>query len=169
MNNVITSEAIQPILKQPITEISLAEQNEIIYYALKCLETRFQYSSNPLQSPYEVKEYLRLQLAPEPNEVFAVMFLDNQNRVLAFEKLFYGTINAVTVHARVVVQRALAHQAAAVIFAHNHSSGHTEPSQGDRHVTEELKTILKLIDVRVLDHFIVSVQGIFSFAEQGWL
>jgi DNA repair protein RadC len=162
-------EAIQPTLERCNTKISLDKQNEIIQCALRCLESRLYYCSDPLRSPNDVKEYLCLHLASEPNEVFAVMFLNNQNRVLAFEKLFYGTVNTVTVHSRVVVQRALAHNAVAVIFAHNHPSGNTEPSSSDRHVTEELKTILKLIDVKVLDHFIVSMQGTLSFAEQGWL
>ena len=117
----------------------------------------------------DAHDYLRLQLAQEKNEIFVALFLDTQHRVLAFEKLFQGTVDSTSVHPRVVIQRTLVHNAAAVIFAHNHPSGSVDPSTADKEMTEQLKQVLEIIDVRVLDHFIVSCEGIFSFAECGLL
>lgn len=150
-------------------EMPLQQQNELIQLALKCLEGRLKCHSMSLASPDDARDFLRLSLAQEKNEVFAVLFLDAKHQVLAFEKLFFGTIDKTSIHPRIGVQRALAHNAAAVIFAHNHPSGHVEPSSADKIMTDQLKHILKVIDVNVLDHFIVSVEGAFSFAEHGLL
>lgn len=160
-------ETINQHLAKCIMEIPLQRQDELIQFALKCLESRIKYLSDPLTSPHEVQNYLRLQLAQEMKEVFAVLFLDNQHRVIAFEKVFYGTINTVTVHPRVTLQHALHYNAAAVILTHNHPSGALEPSMADREMTSHLKSVLELIDIRVLDHIIVSLRGTFSFAELG--
>ncbi len=111
--------------------------------------------SDVLTSPELVKQYLKTQLGDQKNEVFACLFLDNQHRVIVFETLFQGTIHQSTVHLRVVVQRCLAHNAAAVIFAHNHPSGFCEPSEADIEVTQSLKQALLMIDVSVLDHIII--------------
>ncbi|MDH4284891.1 MAG: hypothetical protein OEV35_06190, partial [Gallionellaceae bacterium] len=100
-------------------------------------------------------------------EVFMVIFLDAQHRVQVAEELFHGTLTQTSVYPREVVKRALFHNAAAVIFAHNHPSGVAEPSQSDRLLTDALKQALALVDVRVLDHFIVAGAGCLSFAEQG--
>ncbi len=120
-----------------------------------------------LGSPRAVREYLQLQLGSRQQEVFMVLFLDTQNRVIASEELFHGTLGQTSVYPREVVKRALAHNAAAVIFAHNHPSGVTEPSQSDQLLTGALKQALALVDVRVLDHFIVTVGQTLSFAERG--
>jgi DNA repair protein RadC len=122
-----------------------------------------------LNSPQAVRDYLRLQLGGLAHEVFMVLFLDAQNRVLAKEELFRGTLTQTSVYPREVVKRALAHNAAGVILAHNHPSGVAEPSQADRHLTDQLKSALSLVDVRVLDHFVVAGSSGFSFAERGYL
>lgn len=121
-----------------------------------------------IDSPSAMRRFLQAELRDRSQEVFAVLFLDNQHRVRAFERLFYGTIDHATVHPREVVKAALRHQAAAVIFAHNHPSGMAEPSAADRHITTRLCQALELIDVRVLDHLVVGEQTV-SFAERGWL
>lgn len=120
-----------------------------------------------LSSPAQVRDYLRLQLGHLPKEVFVVMFLDAQNRLLCSETLFTGTLTQASVHPREVVKRALHHNAASVIFAHNHPSGVAEPSRADEALTKTLSAALALIDVRVLDHFIVAGNAAYSFAEKG--
>lgn len=123
---------------------------------------------NALENPTATKDYLASQLRAYPHEVFAGLFLDNRHRVIQFEELFTGTIDGASVYPREVVKRAMQHNAAAVIFAHNHPSGVAEPSQADRHITERLRNALDLVDVRVLDHIIVGDEMI-SFAERGYL
>lgn len=126
-------------------------------------------SGNALNSPRAVREYLQLSLRTRQQEVFVALFLDAQHRVTASEELFQGTLTQTSVYPREVVKRALHHNAAAVIFAHNHPSGVAEPSQSDRLLTGALKQALKLVDVEVLDHFIVAGAGCVSFSEKGWL
>ena len=120
-------------------------------------------------TPEAVKHYLQLHLAAKAHEVFAVMFLDVQNRLLAMEELFRGTLTQTSVYPREVVLRALHHQASAVVLAHNHPSGTVQPSRADEHLTQTLKSTLALIDVRVLDHVIVAPGLALSMAEQGLL
>ena len=103
------------------------------------------------------------------NEVFAAVFLDNRHRVIAFEELFHGTVDGASVHPRVVARRALVHNAAALIACHNHPSGVAEPSRADRAITARLRDALALVDVRLLDHFVVGDGEVVSFAERGWL
>jgi DNA repair protein RadC len=122
-----------------------------------------------LASPAAVRDYLRLQLGQLPHEVFVAVFLDAQNRVIDSEELFRGTLTQTSVYPREVVKRALHHNAGALILAHNHPSGVAEPSQADRWLTEQLKTALALVDVRVLDHFVIAGDRSLSFAERGWL
>ncbi|MCB1772340.1 MAG: DNA repair protein RadC [Gammaproteobacteria bacterium] len=122
-----------------------------------------------LSSPQQTARYLQARLRDYPYEVFAVLFLDNRHRVIAFEELFRGTIDGASVHPREVVRRALALNAAAVILSHNHPSGVAEPSQADRRITERLRDALQLVDVRVLDHLVVGDGECFSFAESGLL
>lgn len=122
-----------------------------------------------LSTPEAVKSYLRLKLQNLSREVFVVIFVDAQNRVLALEELFAGTLTQTSVYPREVVKQALTHNAAAVIFAHNHPSGVAEPSQADEDLTRVLRQALALIDVRVLDHFVVGRGGAMSFAERGLL
>jgi DNA repair protein RadC len=123
----------------------------------------------PLKSPELTRQYLTLRLRSYPYEVFACLFLDNRHRVIAFEELFTGTIDGASVHPRELVRRTLFHNAAAVIFAHNHPSGVAEPSQADKGITRRLSDALALIDVRVLDHFIIGDGEAVSFAERGLL
>lgn len=122
-----------------------------------------------LTSPDITRAYLHAQLRDYPHEVFACLFLDNQHRVLQWEELFRGTIDGASVYPREVAKRALSHHAAAVILAHNHPSGVSEPSQADRMITDKLKQALALFDIRVLDHFIVGDGEPYSFAEHGLL
>ena len=118
-------------------------------------------------SPNAVKHYLQLHLAHKPHEVFAVLFLDSQHRLLALEELFRGTLTQTSVYPREVVLRALHHHAAAVVLAHNHPSGSVQPSRADEALTQTLKSALALVDVRVLDHVIVAPGQALSMAEQG--
>ena len=120
-------------------------------------------------TPEAVKHYLQLHLAAKAHEVFAVLFLDVQNRLLAMEELFRGTLTQTSVYPREVVLRALHHQASSVVLAHNHPSGTVQPSRADEHLTQTLKSTLALIDVRVLDHVIVAPGLALSMAEQGLL
>ncbi|MCY1524533.1 hypothetical protein D9M68_594720 [compost metagenome] len=122
-----------------------------------------------LESPQAVRDYLKARLRHEPHEVFACLFLDSRHRVLAFEVLFHGSIDGASVYPRQVVKRALAHNAAALILTHNHPSGVAEPSQADRALTQRMKDALALVDVRVLDHFIVGDGEPLSMAEHGWM
>ncbi|HUL13726.1 MAG TPA: DNA repair protein RadC [Methylococcaceae bacterium] len=122
---------------------------------------------NALTSPDLTRRYLASQLRAYAFEVFACLLLDNQHRVIRFEELFRGTIDGASVYPREVVKKALAFNAAAVIFAHNHPSGVAEPSEADKHITQKLKQALGLVDIRVLDHFIVGDGAAFSFAEHG--
>lgn len=122
-----------------------------------------------LSSPAAVRDYLRLRLEGLAHEVFMAVYLDAQHRVLAAEELFRGTLTQTSVYPREVVKRALAHNAGGIILAHNHPSGVAEPSQADRWLTDQLKHALALVDVKVLDHFIVGGGRAVSFAEQGWL
>jgi len=122
-----------------------------------------------LNSPRAVRDYLRLLLGGRNHEVFMALFLDAQNRVLSSEELFRGTLTQTSVYPREIVVRALHHNAAGVILAHNHPSGVAEPSQADRWLTDQLKAALGLVDVKVIDHFIVAGSDGFSFCERGWL
>ncbi len=120
-----------------------------------------------LSSPQAVRDFLRLRLQGLPHEIFMALFLDAQNRVIVSEELFRGTLTQTSVYPREVVKRALHHNAAAVIFAHNHPSGIAEPTRADEMLTQALKSALVLVDVRVLDHFIVAGSSLLSFAERG--
>jgi len=124
---------------------------------------------NALNSPQAVRDYLRLSLSGLEHEVFVVMMLDAQHRVIAFEELFRGTLTQTSVYPREVVKSALKHNAAAVIFAHNHPSGAAEPSHSDELLTRSLKTALALVDIQTLDHFIIAGSKVISFAERGLL
>jgi len=121
------------------------------------------------ENPSITRRFLSAKLRHHGHEVFGVLFLDNAHRVIAFEELFHGTINGASVYPRVVLQRALAHNAAAVIFAHNHPSGIAEPSLADRQITDTLTSVLSMVDIRVLDHFVIGEAEAVSFAERGFL
>lgn len=127
------------------------------------------HSKPVFDSPQAVRQYLQLQLGARPHEVFAVMFLDSQHRLIALEEMFRGTLSQTSVYPREVVMRALSLNAAAVVLAHNHPSGSTQPSRADQALTQTLKSALALVDVRVLDHFVVTSAQTLSMAEQGLL
>lgn len=148
----------------------LSEDDQaLIEQAIRCLERQYLVKSDALTSPDATRAYLRLRLCSLPYEVFAILFLDNRHRVIVYEELFRGSIDSANVHPREVVRRVIETNAAAVIFAHNHPSGVAEPSQSDLRLTQRLKEALALIDVRVLDHFIVGEGDGTSFAERGLL
>jgi len=121
-----------------------------------------------LTSSALVREYLQQQMRGYPHEVFACLFLDNRHRILRYEELFNGTIDSASVHPREVVRKALQYNAAAIICAHNHPSGVAEPSQSDRAITLKLRDALQLVDVRLLDHFVVG-EEVVSLSERGML
>ncbi|MGP7734326.1 RadC family protein [Oceanimonas smirnovii] len=122
-----------------------------------------------LTSPDLTREFLQLKLRDQPREVFALLLLDNQHRVIEFNELFYGTLDAAAVYPREIVALALKRGAAAVILVHNHPSGVAEPSRADRMITERIQAALGLLDIRVLDHLVVGDGETVSFAERGWL
>ena len=145
-----------------------AELAAVVELARRSLQQRL--ADRPaFDSPQAVRDYLQLQLAAREHEVFAVLFLDAQHHLLRFDEMFRGTLTQTSVYPREVVRRALALNAGAVILAHNHPSGVAEPSRADEFLTQTLKSALALVDVRVLDHFVVGRGQIVSFAERGLL
>ncbi len=124
---------------------------------------------NPLESPVATENYLKTVLRDHPHEVFACLFLDTRHRVIAFEELFHGTIDGATVYPRVVAEKALRHGAAALIAAHNHPSGINEPSLADQAITRRLKDALALLDIRLLDHFVIGDGQPVSMAARGMI
>jgi DNA repair protein RadC len=143
-------------------------QDQTIKRALRILDRRMR-STSALASPEAVRDYLRILLHDRGHEVFVVVFMDAQHRVVASEELFRGTLTQTSVYPREVVKAALARNAASVVFAHNHPSGVTEPSRADELLTQALKQALALVDVKVLDHFVIAGSGSVSFAERGLL
>lgn len=146
-----------------------ANECRTIDRALAIIGRSMQKPRREFGTPYEVKLYLQLHLAGETVEHFAVLFLDAQNRFLAFETMAVGTMTQTSVYPREIVRAALAHGASAVVLAHNHPSGIAQPSRADKALTETLKTTLALIDVRVLDHIIIAPNDALSMAERGLL
>jgi len=152
----------------PVT-LSTRAHDAVIARAMRIMESRLQYRDVTLNSPQGVGDYLRLRIANREHEVFVVLFLDAQNRLIACEEMFRGTLTQTSVYPREVVKTALMHNAAAVIFAHNHPSGFAEPSRADELLTLALKKALALVDIRTLDHFVVTGQQTTSLAERGLL
>jgi len=144
-------------------------QTYLVSSALRCLETKLRNTREMFKSSEEVLAYLKLQLAHEQNECFAVLFLNNQHRLLAFEKVFHGTVNEVTVYPRVIAKKALEYNSAAIVLAHNHPSGECAPSKMDKEITQVIWSIFRIIDIELLDHIIVSPSNAYSFAEHGLL
>lgn len=172
---LLASDGIAGLLNATVQSLKLvkglgpAKQAELLAVfemARRALSQRLK-EREAFHTPGAVKQYLQLQLAHKNHEVFAVLFLDNQNRMLAMEELFRGTLSQTSVYPREVVMRALHHQAAAVVLSHNHPSGSVQPSRADEHLTQTLKAALALVDVRVLDHIIVGQGQALSMAEQG--
>jgi DNA repair protein RadC len=154
---------------ESLTLIAAQHEDWIIQQAITLLEHRIFKAGPCLSNPAAVRDYLHLKLVAEPNEVFAVVFLNSQHQVLAYEPMFKGTVDQTSVYPRVLVQRALALNASAVILAHQHPSGMTVPSAADQALTDRLKAALAMVDVRVVDHFIVGKGTPYSFAESGLL
>jgi DNA repair protein RadC len=143
--------------------------DRLVEQALLVLKSRLRTADVVLTSPVAVRDYLRLRLADLEHEVFVTLWLNSQRRLIAADELFRGTLSQTSVYPREVVKAALRHNAAAVIFAHNHPSGIAEPSRADELLTQSLKSALALVDVRVLDHFVVGGSSTISFAERGIL
>ena len=141
----------------------------VIAQALAIMESRLQDRCEILTSPQAVRDYLRLRIADREHEVFVCLFLDSQNRLIACEELFRGTLAQTSVYSREVVKAVLKHNAAAVVFAHNHPSGVAEPSRADELLTQTLKQALAIVDCKVLDHIVVAGAGSVSMAERGLL
>lgn len=151
-----------------LSPLTTYRRPRVVQQALKLLECELR-EADVLTTPTAVRDYLRLWLGDRPHEVFAVVFLDSQHRVIDAIELFRGTLTQTSVYPREVVIESLARNAAAVILAHNHPSGHPAPSRSDEVLTQTLKSALSLVDVRVLDHFVVTRSKVVSFAEQGLL
>ena len=149
-------------------EAKLAQLQAALELARRALKEEMS-SRDALSSPRAVRDYLRLALAGREHEVFVALLLDAQHRVTACEELFKGTLTQTSVYPREVVKCALRHNAAAIIFAHNHPSGVAEPSHADEILTRSLKAALALVEIQVLDHFIVAGTRTMSFAERGLL
>jgi len=140
--------------------------DEIVQKALDILSKRV-FRGDPMSSSEMVKTYLKLNFALYEHEVFGCLFLSNSHHVIAFEELFFGTIDGAVVHPREVVKKALSHNANALIFCHNHPSGVTEPSPADIKITDKLKSACSTVGIRVLDHIVVTCAECTSMAERG--
>ena len=148
--------------------LSPAEKSSVVALALSVLSQRCR-RGRAFKNPGDAEDFLRLKLTGRRNEVFGAIFLDSRNCIIEIAELFKGTINGSAVYPRVVLQQALDHNAAAVVFFHQHPSGVAEPSQSDRTITKRLRETLALIDVRVLDHLVVTDGEVFSMARHGWI
>lgn len=153
----------------PVTSGLTPYAQRTIRRAINLLEKYLRQSGISFTSSTAARDWLRLQLAGQEREVFMVLYLDNQHCLLESETLFAGSVNHVHVHPREVVKSALRFNAAAVVLAHNHPSGDPEPSKADHQMTDKLKEVLGLVDVKTLDHLVVGQDGIVSFAERGWI
>ena len=164
--HLITKEVRDRFFALDPASLNPTEKTSVIDLAIQVLEFEHQ-PGKSITSPDATKKLLRLRLADCKNEVFGVLLLDTKNRLIAMEELFNGTLDGAAVYPRVVVQKALERNAAAVTFFHNHPSGDPEPSQADQVITKRLKEALSLIDVRTLDHIVLGKQGSVSMAERG--
>lgn len=168
-----TDASVEALVEDRLSDLTPADLNDVekqsvITLAMKVLSIKHR-AGRVLSKPDETRDFLRLRLADYRNEVFGCLFVDNRHRIIAVRELFQGTIDGASVYPRVVVQQAMEVNAAAVVFFHNHPSGVAEPSHADEAITRRLKDSLALVDVRVLDHFVVSAGESVSFAERGLL
>lgn len=168
LHGLFSATKVQLCAINGIGEAKYVQLQAVLEMARRALGEQMK-TADALSSPQAVRDYLKLTLARLPHEVFVAVFLTAQNRVIAVEELFRGTLTQTSVYPREIVKRSLAHNAASVIFAHNHPSGEASPSQADRSLTKALADALALVDIRVLDHFIVAPGASLSFAEQGIL
>jgi DNA repair protein RadC len=148
----------------PVTQGEILDQAQEILH-----NTLVRSDMEVFTEPSTVRSFLKIALATMQREIFACLFLDNRHRLIQYEELFQGTIDGASVHPREVVKAALHHNAAAVILAHNHPSGVADPSDADKRITSRLKDALNLVDIRVLDHFVIGEGEPVSFAEEGFL
>ncbi|MDD9997059.1 MAG: DNA repair protein RadC [Rhodospirillaceae bacterium] len=148
--------------------LSKREKSSLIKLALDVLSRRFR-PGRSFGSPEDIQGYLRLKLTDRRNEVFGVVYMDTRHRLIEMEELFQGTVDGAAVYPRVVLQKVLDKNAAAVILYHNHPSGVAEPSEADRGITLKLSRALALVDVRLLDHIVVCDDSFVSLAERGWV
>lgn len=148
--------------------LSSAEKSSVVALALKVLSGRFR-RGRCLNAPEDVQQFLRLKLSGRCHEVFGVIYLDTRHRLIRITELFNGTIDGAAIYPRVVVQKALENNAAAVILYHNHPSGVAEPSEADRDITLKLGRALALVDIRLVDHLVVTDGAFVSLAERGWI
>ena len=149
--------------------LNFDSKDEVIAAAIRFVEEKAVYTSDTLQSARETKDLLRLRIGDKEREIFCVLYLNSQHHLIEVEELFQGTIDGAAVYPREVAKGCLRTNSAAVILGHNHPSGTTEPSSADKRITERITSALGLLDIRVLDHVIVSSSGAFSFAESGLL
>ncbi len=149
-----------------LSDLNDREKQSVVRLAMKVLSAKHR-AGQSLKNPKETGDFLRLRMSEYRNEVFGALFLDTRHRVLAVREIFQGTIDGASVYPRVVVQQALEYNASAAILYHNHPSGVAEPSRADKSITKRLADALSMIDVRVLDHFVVSATESVSFAELG--
>lgn len=168
-----TDASVEALVEDRLSDLKPADLNDVekqsvITLAMKVLSIKHR-AGRVLSKPDETRDFLRLRLADYRNEVFGCLFVDNRHRIIAVRELFQGTIDGASVYPRVVVQQAMEVNAAAMVFFHNHPSGVAEPSHADEAITRRLKDALALVDVRVLDHFVVSAGESVSFAERGLL
>jgi DNA repair protein RadC len=155
-------ESVEPAALNPV------ETETLIKLVQRLLAERHR-AGHALESPEQTRTFLRLKLMDRKHEVFGALFLDNRHRIIEVAEMFQGTIDGASVYPRVVVQRALEVNAAAIVFFHNHPSGVAEPSTADAAITRRLREALSLVDIRVLDHFVVAAGESVSFAERGLL
>ncbi|MCK4870440.1 MAG: DNA repair protein RadC [Gammaproteobacteria bacterium] len=164
LNNLLTAN-IKQIIRHPGMGIVKAIQLKAAVELTK-RQLHFSIQNKDVLENYEAtKTYLTTRLQHRQQEIFACIFLDNRNQIICYEELFFGTVNYSTIHPREIIKRALQHNAAAVIFAHNHPSGYAAPSDADLKVTKQLITALELVDVRVLDHLIVGANAVISIMD----
>lgn len=166
--NSLKGQVHRRLSRQLAAVLDSPEADRVVAAALAVLEQRARFT-NALTSPATVRDYFRIALGRLEREEFWAALLDNQHRVIAFERLFIGTLAQCSVHPREVVRISLRHNAAAVIFAHPHPSGVAQPSHADEMLTRTLKEALALVDVRVIDHFVIAGPAAVSFAERGLL
>ena len=160
----VVSEAVGRYLTQ---KLASAQISQVVAFATELLRVEVAKRSINLSTPSVVKDYLRMKLAGSMREIFGIIFLDSQNRIIADEEMFIGTLTQTSVYPREVVHAALRHNASCLLLYHNHPSDIAEPSRADELLTQTLKSSLQLIDVRVLDHIVVGATKCVSFAERG--
>ncbi len=168
LRNLLAASQQQFCKSKGLGQAKFAQLQAVLEMSKRHLQESMQ-RGDALTKPDDTKRFLSARLRDYPHEVFAILFLDNQHRVIEFEELFHGTIDSAAVHPREVVRRALHHNAAALILAHNHPSGINEPSQSDQQITQRLKEALALVEIRLLDHFIIGDGEPTSLAERGML